>query len=62
MFNTFINWYKTYKQLVSKEDKLRSPLINYHLTIPKIYGPLKTHKPEILLRPIIFGIESAPTP
>ena len=36
-----------------------SSLINYHPIILKIYGLPKTHRPDILLRPIISGIGSA---
>ena len=50
----------SYKKLVSTEDKSWSSLINYHPTIPKIYGLPKTLKPDIPLRPIISGIGFAP--
>ena len=42
-----------YKKLISKEDKSWFSLINYHPTIPKIYGLPKPHQPDIPLRPII---------
>ena len=39
-----------------------SLLIDYHSTIPKIYGLPKIHEPEILLKPIISCIGLTPTP
>ena len=42
---------------ITKEDKFWFSLINYHLTLPKIYGRSKTHKPGN--RPIISGIGTA---
>ena len=53
------NFNKSYKKLVSNEDKFLSSLINYHPTIPKIYGLPKIHKPDIPLRPIISCMGSA---
>ena len=50
---------KSYRKLISNEDKSWSSLITYHPIIPKIYGFPKTHKSDIPLRPIISGIESA---
>ena len=50
---------KSYRKSISNEDKSWSLLINYHHIIPKIYSLPKTHKPDILLRPIISGIGSA---
>ena len=54
-----INFNKSYRKLISNENKSWSPLINYHSTIPKNYGLPKTHKPNIPLWPIIYGIWSA---
>ena len=51
---------KYYRKLISNENKSWISLINYHPIIPKIYGLPQTHKPDIPLRPIIFGIGSAP--
>lgn len=51
---------KSYKSLIRNEDKIWLSLINYHPTIPKIYGFPKTHKLDIPLSPIISGIGSAP--
>ena len=38
---------KSYKKILSKENKSRSSLINYPLIIPKVYDLYKTHTPEI---------------
>ena len=46
---------KSYKKVVSKEDKFWSLLINYRPTIPKIYSLPKTRKLDIPLRPVISG-------
>ena len=55
------NSYKSNKKLVSKEDKFCCLLIDYYLIIPTIYGPPKTHKLDIPMRPILIcGIGSAP--
>ena len=45
--------------LISKEDKSGFSLINYHPTIPQIYGLPKTHKLDIPLSSIISGVGSA---
>ena len=58
--NNIYDFNKSYRKLISNEDKSWSSLINYHPIIPKIYGLPKTHKPDIPLRPIISGIGSAP--
>ena len=55
---------KSYRKLISNDkwniEKSWSLLINYHPIIPKIYALSKPPKPDVPLRPIIFGIESAP--
>ena len=50
---------KSYGKIISNGDKSWSSLIIYHPMIPEIYGLPKTHKPDIPLRLIISGIESA---
>ena len=50
---------KSYKKLITK-DKFLFSLINYHLMVPKIYKLPKTHKPGILLQPIISWKELLP--
>ena len=50
-----------HKKLIIKEDKFLSSLIDYHPTIPKIYGLPKTHKPGIPLQPIISGVGTVDT-
>ena len=45
--NDITDFNKSYRKLISNEDKSSSSLINYHPTIPKIYGLPKTHKPNI---------------
>ena len=57
LFLKNVNYFNnSYKKLISKEDKFWASLI----TIPKIHGLPKTHKPEIPSRPIISGISLAP--
>jgi len=51
---------KSYKNLVKHANKSWSSIIEYHPTIPTIYGLPKTHKPGFPLRPIISGIGTAP--
>ena len=58
--NNINDFNKSYKKLISNEDQSGSSLINNHPIIPKIYDLPKIHKPDILLRPIISGIGSAP--
>ena len=60
VLNNTNDFIKSYRKLISNEDKSWSSLINYHPIILKIYGLPKIHKPNILLRPIISGIGSAP--
>ena len=59
VLNNINNFNKSYKKLISNEDKSWSSLINHHPIIPKICGLPKTHKPDIPIRPIISGIETA---
>ena len=54
--NNINDFNKSYRKLISNEDKSWSSLINYHPIIPKIYSLPKTHKPDIPQRPIISGI------
>ena len=58
--NNINDFDKSYRKLISKENKSWSSLINYHPIIPKIYSLPKTHKPDIPLRPIISGIGPPP--
>ena len=58
--NNINDFNKSYRKLISNEGQSWSSLINYHPIIPKIYGLPKTLKPDLPLRPIIFGIGSAP--
>ena len=58
--NNINDFNKSYRKLISNEDKSWFSLINYHPKIPKIYSLPKAHKPDIPLRPIISGIGSAP--
>ena len=60
--NNINDFNKSYRKLISNEDKSWSSLFNYHPIIPKIYGLPKTHRPDIPLRPIISSIGSAPAP
>ena len=52
------NFNKSYKKLISKEDKSWPLLINYHHIIPKFMASLKPCKLNIPPRPDISGIGS----
>ena len=54
------DFHKSYKKLVSKENKYWFSLINSHFTIHKIDSLVKTHKPDIPSSPIISGRGFAP--
>ena len=50
---------KSLRSILKDEDPSWTRLIEYHPTLPRLYGLPKTHKPNIPLRPIISGIGSA---